>query len=108
MFDPIRTPRLTAPAPFASATSAEVISGPSAASAVRSPSTASGSPSLAPTRSRRRAKKAAAPSVTASDVRKSGTVTSGVIGRAADQGVGKTGAWRSGADQSSRLTCGGS
>ena len=52
-FDPITTPAPTLSCPRASAVTAEVISGASAASAATSPSQASENPARSPTRSSR-------------------------------------------------------
>ena len=76
-FDPTTTPTLTPCAPFASATSAEEISGLSAARAVRTPTRASGMPTRVACRSSRRAKVLAANKVTAADTRNRSPVTAG-------------------------------
>jgi hypothetical protein len=78
-FEPTSTPTLTLCAPFASATRAVVTSGPSVASAVSKPTSASGNPKRIPSRSSLRANKRAAASVTASDTANSGTASNGDI-----------------------------
>ena len=93
-FDPITIPRLASCLPAMSATIAEVISGVSAATAVRSPTADSGRPIRGPMWSSLSAKTPAAANVTAAETRKRGiamagdtfgnpylSVNSGILGR---------------------------